>query len=245
MTESPQKSGIYLLPNLFTTAGLFAAFYAIVMAMKGLYESAVIAIFVAMIADALDGRVARLTNTQSAFGAEYDSLADMVSFAVAPALIAYAWSLSYLGKLGWLVAFIYTASGALRLARFNTQPSEKAFFQGLPSPAAAALVSSFIWVGTQWDWSGHFVRYFMALITVGAGLLMVSNFRYYSFKTIDMRGKVPFFAVLLVVLAFVSISLDPPVILFIIFCSYIFLGPFLTHFLVKESQGSSADEDPH
>jgi CDP-diacylglycerol--serine O-phosphatidyltransferase len=225
-----RRRGIYLLPNLFTTAALFAGFYAIVAGMDGEFEHAAIAIFVAMVLDGLDGRVARLTNTQSDFGAEYDSLADMVSFGLAPALVAYQWSLSGMGKLGWLAAFIYAAAGALRLARFNTQVgiADKRFFQGLASPSAAAIVAGAVWVGQGQGLEGAQLMLPMFFLTVAAGLLMVSNVRYYSFKDLDLKGKVPFVAVLAVVLIFVFISIDPPWVLFGVFLLYALSGPIMT-----------------
>lgn len=222
--------GIYLLPNLFTTGCLFAGFFAIVAAMGGRFEAAAVAIFVAMIMDGLDGRVARLTNTQSEFGAEYDSLADMVSFGLAPALVMYVWALSDLGKLGWLGAFIYTAGTALRLARFNTQVgrADKRYFQGLASPAAAALVAGMVWVGQDYLIEGRNVSYLALVITILIGLLMVSNVRYRSFKDLDLKGKVPFVAILVVVLVFVLVSIDPPQVLFAVFALYALSGPVLT-----------------
>ncbi|HEC20756.1 MAG TPA: CDP-diacylglycerol--serine O-phosphatidyltransferase [Gammaproteobacteria bacterium] len=225
--ERRRHRGIYLLPNLFTTGCLFSGFYAIVAAMNDRFEAAAVAIFVAMILDGLDGRVARLTNTQSAFGAEYDSLADMVSFGLAPALVVYVWALSALGKLGWLAAFIYTAGTALRLARFNTQVgrADKRYFQGLASPASAAVVAGMVWVGHDYQLQGMTVSIVAALVTVLMGLLMVSNVRYRSFKDLDLKGKVPFVAVLAVVLVFVLISLDPPQVLFAGFAIYAFSGP--------------------
>lgn len=225
-----RRRGIYLLPNLFTTAALFAGFYAIVMGMHARYEVAAAAVYVAMVLDGLDGRVARLTNTQSAFGAEYDSLADMASFGLAPALVMYQWSLSELGKLGWLAAFVYAAAAALRLARFNTQIGtvDRRYFQGLPSPAAAAVVTGCVWVGADYGAEGADLRYLAMAVTVAAGVLMVSNIRYHSFKQIDFRGKVPFVAVLLVVLMFVFISIDPPQILFALLMMYMGSGPVLT-----------------
>lgn len=230
-----RRRGIYLLPNLFTTAALFAGFYAIVAAMGGDFEYAAIAIFVAMVLDGLDGRVARLTNTQSDFGAEYDSLADMVSFGLAPALVAYQWSLSGLGKLGWLAAFVYAAAGALRLARFNTQVgiADKRFFQGLASPAAAAIVAGAVWVGNAYGFDGAQLMMPMFFLTVTAGLLMVSNVRYYSFKELDLKGKVPFVAVLAIVLVFVFISIDPPWVLFGFFLLYALSGPIMTLVLLQ------------
>lgn len=232
-----RRRGIYLLPNLFTIAGLFAGFYAIVTAMEGYFNYAAIAIFVAMIMDFFDGRVARLTNTQSAFGAELDSLSDMVSFGVAPALVIYSWSLEGLGKLGWLAAFIFAAAGALRLARFNTQVlvADKRYFQGLPIPAAAGVLASMVWLCVDSEILGDVVSIITALLAIIIAILMVSNVRYYSFKELDLKGRVPFVAILLVVLAFVGISLDPPKILFLIFFCYALSGPILTlHALYKK-----------
>lgn len=228
--EIKRRRGIYLLPNLFTTAALFAGFYAIVSAMNGRFENAAIAVFVAMILDGLDGRVARMTNTQSEFGAEYDSLSDMVSFGLAPALVMYQWALQGMGKLGWIAAFIYTAGAALRLARFNTQIgiADKRFFQGLASPAAAAIVTGMVWVGHDNQWNVENWRWFALALTVLAGLLMVSNFRYYSFKDINLRGKVPFVAALAVVLILAIISLEPPTMLFMTFLIYAISGPVVT-----------------
>lgn len=225
-----RRRGIYLLPNLFTIAGLFAGFYAIVTAMEGYFNYAAVAIFVAMIMDFFDGRVARLTNTQSAFGAELDSLSDMVSFGVAPALVIYSWSLEGLGKLGWLASFIFAAAGALRLARFNTQVliADKRYFQGLPIPAAAGVLASMVWLCVDSEILGDVVSMITAVLAIVIAILMVSNVRYYSFKEIDLKGKVPFVAILLVVLAFVGISLDPPKILFLIFFCYALSGPILT-----------------
>lgn len=222
--------GIYLLPNLFTTAGLLAGFYAILAAMKGNFDIACIAIFIAMITDALDGRVARLTNTQSAFGAEYDSLADMVSFGVAPAIIAFNWALSDFGKLGWLAAFFYVAGGALRLARFNTQiqSADKRYFQGLAIPAAAGLIVSMVWAGKQYNITHNVTSIWMFFWMIFASALMVSNIRYYSFKSVDLKGRVPFVAILCVVLIFAAISIDPPNVLYLIFLTYALSGPTLT-----------------
>jgi len=228
--KSRRRRGIYLLPNLFTTGALFCGFYAIVAAINGHFESAAIAIFVSMVLDNLDGRVARLTNTQSAFGAEYDSLSDLVSFGLAPALLIYTWSLSSLGKLGWLAAFIYTATAALRLARFNTQVGKvnKAYFQGLASPAAAAVVTGFVWVAHGYQFEGSTLALPAWLITLASGFLMVSTFRYHSFKDFDLKGRVPFVTVLIVVMVFVLISIDPPLVLFLCFLLYVVSGPVLT-----------------
>lgn len=230
--------GIYLLPNLFTTAALFAGFFAIVAAMKTHFNGAAVAIFVAIIMDNLDGRVARLTNTQSAFGAEYDSLSDMVSFGIAPALVGYSWATYTLGKFGWLVAFVYAAAGALRLARFNTQltKADKNYFQGLPIPAAASVLASIVWSAHQSDINGTSISILMAVIMLALGVLMVSNIRYHSFKQVDLRGKVPFVAVLIVVLVFTLVALDPPHILFLLACGYALSGPFLTLLSLRKAR---------
>jgi CDP-diacylglycerol--serine O-phosphatidyltransferase len=237
--EQPlRRRGIYLLPNLFTTGALFAGFYAIVAAMKGQFDAAAIAIFVAMVMDGLDGRVARLTGTQSAFGAQYDSLSDMVSFGVTPALVVYSWGLQYLGKLGWLAAFIYAAATALRLARFNIQigSADKRYFIGLPSPAAAAVVAGMVWICTENLITGQHISELIALITVALGVLMVSNCRYYSFKEIDFKGNVPFVTVLFVLFAYILIAWDPPTILFSVFTLYALSGPlsWVRHYFKKK-----------
>ena len=217
-----RRRSIYLLPNAFTTAGLFCGFYAIVMAMNLRFDHAAIAIFTAMVLDSFDGRVARLTNTQSEFGAEYDSLADMVSFGAAPALVIYEWSLRGLGKWGWLAAFVYCAGAALRLARFNTMIGvvDKRYFQGLPSPAAAALVAGFVWVMHDLQVAGANLSWLAWTITLYAGLTMVSNVPFYSFKEIDYRKSVPFIAVFLIVLGITAVMSDPPKVLFGVFVAY-------------------------
>jgi CDP-diacylglycerol--serine O-phosphatidyltransferase len=243
MDDKHARKGIYILPNLFTTAGLFAGFFAIVQAMNGHFESAPIAVFIAMVMDGLDGRVARWTHTESDFGAEYDSLVDMVSFGLAPALVMYEWALSGLGKLGWLAAFLYAACAALRLARFNTQTAvdRRLSFQGLPSPSAAAVVTGFVWVLHSYGVPGKEISILALIITVLAGAAMVSNIRYHSFKHLDLKGRVPFMAVLAVVLLFVLISLDPPQVLFIIFLGYAMSGPVIS--IVKRISRSRHDED--
>jgi len=250
LSEGAHAKGIFLLPNLLTTAGLFSGFYAVVASMNGRFEAAAIAIFVAMIMDGLDGRVARMTNTQSAFGAEYDSMADMVSFGIAPSLVAYNWGLSGLGKIGWLAAFVFAAGAALRLARFNTQigVADKRFFQGLASPAAAAIIAGMVWLGSDLQVDGQDYGVIVALITVLAGLLMVSNFRYHSFKNVDWKGKVSFVVILLVVLTFVVIALRPSLVLFVIFSLYAISGPVITVRSVRELKmehvvGDSDDVD--
>ncbi|MDG0970527.1 MAG: CDP-diacylglycerol--serine O-phosphatidyltransferase [Porticoccaceae bacterium] len=211
----PARKGIYLLPNLLTTGALFGGFYAVLSGFSGQYDWAAMAIFAAMLFDGLDGRVARMTNTQSDFGVQYDSLSDMVSFGVAPAVVAYGWGVSDIGKLGLAAAFVYASCAALRLARFNVQAgvSDGSVFTGLPSPVAAALVAGFVWSVHGMEPS-VFMTSIGALITASAGLLMVSNFTYPSFKQIDFRGKVPFMVILSVVMGFVVITIDPPRILF-------------------------------
>jgi CDP-diacylglycerol---serine O-phosphatidyltransferase len=218
-----RRRGIYLLPNLFTTAALFFGFYAIVQAMNSQYEQAAIAVFIAMVLDGLDGRVARLTRTQSEFGAEYDSLADMVSFGAAPALIMYVWALQPLGRLGWIAAFVYCVGAALRLARFNTNIDivDKRFFQGLPSPAAAALVAGFVWIVDDFQIERVvWLRYAACGVTLFAGITMVTNVPFYSFKDINFRRSVPFWAILIIVLAMILVSANPPMVLFGLFVAY-------------------------
>ena len=225
-----KRRGIYLLPNLLTTAGLFSGFYAVVMSMNGEFSEAAIAIFVAMIFDGLDGRVARITNTQSAFGAEYDSMADMVSFGIAPALVAYNFGMTEIGKLGWLAAFIYVAGAALRLARFNTQveTADKRFFHGLASPAAAAVVAGMVWVSFDYEIDGNKFAYVVAVVTGLVGLLMVSNFKYNSFKELDWHGKVPFVALLVIMLVFIIVATAPSMVLLTVFVLYAIAGPINT-----------------
>jgi CDP-diacylglycerol--serine O-phosphatidyltransferase len=231
----PRHGSIYLLPNMITTAGLFSGFYAIVAAMNGRFEAAAVAIFVAMVADGIDGRVARLTNTQSEFGVQYDSLSDMVCFGLAPALVMYEWALQSMisvgwAKLGWLAAFIYTASAALRLARFNAQvaTAEKSHFRGLPSPSAAAVLAGLVWVGTDLGLDGETLVYPAFVLTIAMGLLMVSNIRYYSFKEVNFRNRVSFVAILLVVLVYAFASIDPPKVLFTVFLVYAISGVVYT-----------------
>lgn len=220
-----RHKGVYLLPNLFTTGALFAGFYAIVAAMNGLFEHAAIGIIVAGILDGLDGGVARLTNTQSKFGAEYDSLSDCVAFGVAPGLVAYSWGLSELGKLGWMAAFIYVACAALRLARFNVQAesTDKRFFIGLPSPTGAGLVATLVWLGASRGMDGNEISWVVALVVAGAGLLMVSSVKYHSFKEFHI-GRVPFKVLLGVIVAFAIVFLDPPLVLLTVAVIYVAAG---------------------
>jgi len=219
---APRRRAIYLLPNAFTTAALFCGFYAIVMAMNLRFDLASIAIFAAMVLDAVDGRVARLTNTQSEFGAQYDSLSDMVSFGAAPALVMYVWTLREMGKLGWLAAFIYCACAALRLARFNTNIAvvDKRYFQGLPSPAAAALVAGFVWLMDDLGVPRTDLSWAAWAITLYAGLTMVTNVPFYSFKDVNFHKAVPFISVFVIVLIYVVVSTDPAKVLFGIFVLY-------------------------
>ncbi len=221
-----RRRGIYVLPNLFTTAALFCGFFAIVKAMSGSFEQAAVAIFVAMVLDGLDGRVARMTRTQSAFGAEYDSLSDMVSFGVAPALVTYAWALKDMGRLGWIAAFIYCAGAALRLARFNTtlEVMDRRYFQGLPSPAAAAVVAGFLWVMIDKNVEVEDVRWLACGLVIFAGISMVTNIRFYSFKDFNLRRSVPFMFVVAIALGFAVVSYEPPVALFGLFVAYALSG---------------------
>ena len=229
-----RNRGIYLLPSVLTTFGMFAGFYSIISSINGEYTAAAISIMIAMLWDTLDGRVARLTNTQSAFGAEYDSLADLVSFGLAPALLVYEWTLSDLGRFGWFVAFVYLACAALRLARFNTQVSsaDKRYFQGLPSPAAAGVIATMIWLKI---WTYAFfdsdvisIGYYLgAAITIICGLLMVSNVRYYSFKELDAK-KASFRFLLAIVLSLIILLYKPNIVLFTGFFLYMLSGPFIT-----------------
>jgi len=229
--------GIYLLPNLLTTTGLFFGFYAIVAGINSEFQLAAIAIFVAMVMDGLDGRVARLTNTQSDFGVQYDSLSDLVCFGLAPALVMYQFALgdmaamgAFWGKLGWIGAFTFAACAALRLARFNTQAgvADKRYFQGMPSPAAAAGLASLVWLGQHLGLEGTSMSLVALVVTLATGLLMVSNFRFYSFKELDFRFRVPFIVIVALVLGIAFISLYPPVVLFAAFLAYAVSGPAMT-----------------
>lgn len=217
-----RPKGIYMLPNMITLAALFGGFYAIVMAMNGRFDLATVGIFVAMVLDSLDGRVARMTNTQSAFGEQMDSLSDMVSFGAAPALVAYVWVLRDLGRWGWIAAFVYCACAALRLARFNVNTGvvDKRYFQGLPSPAAAALVAGFIWLANELELVKAELVWPMFVITLYAGLTMVTNVPFYSFKDLSLKKSVPFAAIVLVALGIAVINIHPPTVLFALFCVY-------------------------
>jgi len=239
-----RRKGIYLLPNLFTTSALFSGFFAMVAAVNGDFTTASIAIFIAMVLDGLDGRVARLTNTQSDFGAEYDSLSDMLSFGVAPALVAFIWILQDIGKTGWVVAFLYVACAALRLARFNVQIGsvDKKWFIGLPSPSAAAFVAASVWTFHSFDADAFGYKLLMLFVVGAAGLLMVSNIRYYSFKDVDLKGPVPFVFLLAVVLGFVVISIEPSVMLLLLFGVYVVSGPAMA--LTRKLKHSPSTKRP-
>lgn len=241
MNTSKMKRGIYLLPNILTTFGLFSGFFAIILATKGQYAESAIAIFIAMLWDGLDGRVARLTNTQSEFGEQYDSMADMVSFGVAPALLMYFYLFEGLGKIGWIGAFVYVAAGSLRLARFNTQigVQDKRYFQGLPSPAAAALIAGLVWAKEMMGPSVYDDQFLIIgswIILVSAGILMVSNIRYYSFKEINFKGRSSFKLLLLATLIMIVVSLWPSAILFIFFFVYTLSGLVLTMIEVRNKR---------
>ncbi|MEE9446997.1 MAG: CDP-diacylglycerol--serine O-phosphatidyltransferase [Arenicellales bacterium] len=226
MTAKNNRRGVYILPSLFTTAGLFFGFYAIIHASLGDFGGAAVAILIAMITDGLDGRVARLTNTTSEFGKEYDSLVDLIAFGLAPSLVLYFWSLQYLGKTGWLISFVYAAATALRLARFNTvDTDEKRYFFGLPSPAAAAFVTFWVWSMHEFEVQGSKITIISALIVVFAALMMVSSIKYRSFKDFDAKHKVPFVVLLGVVFIFVFISFDPPRVLFLMAAAFALSGP--------------------
>ncbi len=245
---APARRGIYLLPNLITTGALFAGFYSIVAAMNGNVIPAAIATYAAVFLDTADGRVARLTRTQSAFGAEYDSLSDMVAFGVAPALVAFTWALSQLGQFGWVVTFIYMACTALRLARFNTQGGEVSSFTGLASPAAACVVVTTIWVLEDGRTAGELVGFLqaclVAFVTTVVAMLMVSNFRYFSPKMLTLRGRVPFVVLVAVVLGFAIVLADPPRILLALSVLYALSGP--VQWLVRSIRGSSdSGDDEH
>lgn len=222
--EEKRRRGIYLLPNAFTTANLFAGFYAVVQAMNHRFEVAAIAIFVALVFDGMDGRVARMTNSQSAFGEQYDSMADLMSFGIAPALVMYVWALQDLGRWGWVAAFVFVAGAALRLARFNTNIAvvDKSFFQGLPSPAAAALMAGLVWlaVDNKISVSSDTMQWLAFVLTIYAGVSMVSNAPFYSGKSIRHGKRVSFGVLLLFVLLFVFVSTDPPIVLFSLFVIY-------------------------
>ena len=217
-----RRKGIYILPNLFTLAALFGGFYAIVMAMNGRFDMAAIGIFCAMVLDSLDGRVARMTNTQSAFGEQMDSLSDMVSFGAAPALISYVWALNGLGRWGWFASFVYCACAALRLARFNVNTAvvDKRYFQGLPSPAAAALVAGFLWISTEWNITGADAAWYMLALVLFSGLTMVTNVPFYSFKDVQMKKSVPFVVIVAIALGIAVINIHPPTVLFALFVIY-------------------------
>jgi CDP-diacylglycerol--serine O-phosphatidyltransferase len=229
-----RRKGIYILPNLFTLAALFGGFYAIVMAMDGRFDSACLGVIWAMVLDSLDGRVARMTNTQSAFGEQMDSLSDMVSFGAAPGLVAYEWALQGIGRWGWMAAFVYCACAALRLARFNVNTAvvDKRYFQGLPSPAAAAIVIGFIYLMNDLGWQGEDLQWVMFGIALYAGLTMVTNVPFYSFKVVNMKKTVPFAVIVLIALAIALITIHPPTVIFSVFVVYGLSG-YVVYFVRK------------
>ena len=240
-----RRKGIYILPNLFTTGNLFCGFYSIILAQKGMFGNACIAIFIAMILDTLDGRVARMTNTTSKFGEQYDSLADMLTFGIAPAFLSYFWSLQELGKLGWIIAFVYAACTALRLARFNAQISDTVskYFIGLPSPSSAGVITSLVWMLHDFDFDPKsefifIIKVIVAVVTLVVAMLMVSNIKYSSFKSIDFKGRVHFIFGVCAVLIFVVIFVDPPRVLFLIFAAYSVSGLLLSLLKSKDAANS-------
>ncbi len=225
-----QRRGVYLLPNLVTTGALFGGFFAIVSAMNGRFADAALAIFAAQILDGLDGRVARMTNTESAFGTEFDSLSDMVSFGLAPGIVVFSWSLESLGRMGWAAAFVFTACAAIRLARFNTQSSteDSNYFVGLASPPAATLMASGVWLGSGlYPDAPQHVAVFAAILTAFVGLMMVSNFRYYSFKGLDANRRVPFVTMLITLMVMIAVMVEPAIVLFVLAFTYTLSGPVI------------------
>ena len=241
MTDSPTKKsprrGIYLLPNLLTTGALFTGFYSIVAAIDGNFFAAAVAIYVAMFLDGLDGRVARMTSTESDFGKEFDSLADMVSFGLAPAIVTYQWGVERFseygalwGRLGWLAAFLYTVAAAFRLARFNTSlaVNDKRYFQGLPSPPAASGIAAMVWLSIVYEIHGVVALTAGIGITTLTGLAMMSNFRYLSFKDFNLSSRVRFANLLIIPLILIVVSLNPPVVLFMMFFIYATSAPVMS-----------------
>lgn len=243
--KTVRRNGVYLLPNLFTTGALFGGFFAIVSAMSGNYANAALAIFAAQILDGFDGRVARMTNTESAFGVEYDSLSDMVSFGLAPAIVMYSWALQPLGKWGLAAAFVFSACAALRLARFNTQVgvNDSKYFIGLASPPAATLVASGVWLGSDMALTLE-LSIIAAIIVAFVGVMMVSNFKYQSFKGLDKNRRVPFVAMLVTLLVFIAVIIDPPRVLFAMAFVYALSGPLVWLWFLLKSGISSAKESP-
>jgi CDP-diacylglycerol--serine O-phosphatidyltransferase len=238
------RKGIYILPNLFTTGSLFAAFYAIVQATVGNFEHSAVAIIIAAVLDSLDGRVARMTNTVSDFGKEYDSLVDLVAFGLAPALVFYEWGLKDLGKVGWLTAFIYVAATALRLARFNTQENtSNRYFQGLPCPAAAVVAASVLWSLPSQPFESHAIVWGNLLLVMLLSLAMVSSLPYRSFKDLDLKNRVPFVSLLVLVFVFVLISFDPPRVLLLLSAGFLFSGPLVWLVLRRDGKVDFAAGD--
>jgi|SRR5579863_750816 len=234
--QRPRGRGIFLLPNLLTTGCLFSGFYAVVAAIDNHFNYAGAAIFIAMVFDTLDGRIARLTHTESAFGKEYDSLADMLSFGVAPGIVAYQWGVVRIaeyghpwGRFGWLACFFYVAAAALRLARFNARAAvaDKRYFEGLPSPSGAAIVAAFVWFVSDWHEPGLVGLICAFIITASAGALMVSRFGYPSFKQFHLDRRIRFIYMVLVPVVFMLIAIDPPTMLLSMFGTYALSAPLL------------------
>lgn len=255
--EEPRarRKGVYLLPNLITTGALFAGFSAVVAAMDGNFATAAVAIYIAMVLDGLDGRVARMTSTESEFGKQYDSLADMVSFGLAPSLVFYLWGAKALqelgwlwGKVGWLVAFFFAVAAALRLARYNSRlpSSDKRYFEGLPSPSAAAVVAGLVWLSTVIEASGVLAMIVGLVVTAMAGGLMVSRLAYYSGKDLNLGGRIPFAYVLLIPAVFILISLNPPTVLFLLFFTYSLSAPAVAawRFMRRRRRRQLREDEP-
>ncbi len=243
--DRPPK-GVYILPNLFTTAGLFAGFFSIIQATQGQYASAAVAIFVAMVMDGLDGRIARWTNTTSDFGREYDSLADVIAFGLAPALLMYEWVLRSMGKAGWIIAFLFVAGAAMRLARFNTvESADRRYFQGLPCPAAAAAAAAFVWLTESMSWVGGAAGVLCAFIGLGLTLGMVSSVRYRSFKELDVKGRVSFDKAFLFAIVIGVVFWEPPLVLCAVATSYALSGPIIwcLDALRRRKDGDMVEED--
>jgi len=240
-----RRRGIYLLPNVFTTLGLFAGFYAIIAAINGAFDTAALAVFIAGVMDGVDGRVARMTNTQSDFGAQYDSMTDLVAFGMAPALLMYLYALNQLGKFGWMLAFFYAAAAAMRLARFNVQAGvpEKEHFQGLGSPAAAGLVIATVWLGHDYQLDSAAFTLFAAVATLVSAAMMVSNIRFYSLKVINLRERIPFVTGVFIIVALAIFATAPSVVLMAVSLSYAISGPVYTLVKIRQAKAKRKQAD--
>ena len=240
-----RRRGIYLLPNLFTTLGLFAGFYAIIAAINGAFDTAALAVFIAGVMDGVDGRVARMTNTQTDFGAQYDSMTDLVAFGLAPALLIYLYALNQYGKVGWMLAFFYAAATAMRLARFNVQTGvpEKEHFQGLASPAAAGLIIAIVWLGHDYQLGSAVFTLFAAVATLVSAALMVSNIRFVSLKVINLRERIPFVTGVFILVALAIFATAPPVVLMVVSLTYAVSGPVLTLVKIRQAKAKRKQSD--